>query len=129
MATIGGGIRKALVDATLTGVSERIFRDIAPPETTYPYVTIFDEISNQPVLVGDQTVLARNRQVRVNLWQVRTSENVTLVDELVSALDNASISANKYVYRVRVFDIQRNFFSDDDTIMHAITLNVFQKAQ
>lgn len=129
MASVGGAIRTALVDAGLTGVSERIYRDIAPPEVSYPYVTISDEITNQPVLLGDKTVLARLRQLRVNLWQIRTSENVTLVDEIVAALDSATITANKDIFRVRVFDIQRIFESEDDTVLHVVTVNVTQKAQ
>lgn len=129
MASIGGAIRTALVDASLTGVSGRIYRDIAPPEISYPYITISDEITNQPVLLGDKRVLARLRQLRVNLWQLRTEENVTLVDEIVDALDSATITANKTVFRVRVFDIQRIFESEDDTILHVVTINVTQKAQ
>lgn len=128
MPSIGGAIRTALIDASITGVTSRIYRDIAPPETTYPFVTISDEITNQPALLGDKTVLARIRQLRVNLWQIRTEENVGIVDEIVAALDSADISANKDVFRVRVFDIQRVFDSEDDTILHAVTLNVIQKA-
>lgn len=129
MASTGGAIRTALVDAAITGISSRIYRDIAPPETTYPYVTISDEITNQPALFGDKRVLARSRQLRVNLWQLRTEESVGLIDEIVAALDSANISANQYVYGVRVFDIQRQFDSEDDTILHAITVNVIQKAE
>lgn len=128
MPSIGGAIRTALIDASITGVTSRIYRDIAPPETTYPFVTISDEITNQPALLGDKTVLARIRQLRVNLWQIRTEENVGVVDEIVAALDSADISANKDVFRVRVFDIQRVFDSEDDTILHAVTLNVIQRA-
>ena len=128
MSSIGGAIRTVLVNDTITGVGTRIYRDIAPPETAYPYITIFDELGNTPALIGDQVVLARTRLVQVSLWQVRQSENVAIVDEIVSALDNASLSANKFVYRVRVTDIQRTFDSEDDIILHAITLNVIQKA-
>lgn len=129
MVSTAGAIRTALVDAALPGVAEKIYRDIAPPEIAYPYITISDEITNQPVLLGDKKVLARLRQLRVNLWQIRTSENVTLVDEVVAALDDATIYANKTVFRVRVFDIQRIFESEDDTILHVVTINVTQKAQ
>lgn len=129
MASVGGAIRTKLVDSTITGVTSRIYRDIAPPETTYPYVTISDEITNQPVLFGDKTVLARNKQVRVNLWQLRTAENVNIIDEIVQALESAEITANQHVFRVRVFDVQRLFDSEDDTILHAVTLNVIQRAQ
>lgn len=129
MASIAGAIRTVLVDEGLAGVSARIYRDIAPPEVSYPYITISDEITNQPVLLGDKKVLARLRQLRVNLWQIRTDENVTLVDDVVEALDSTTITANKTVFRVRVFDIQRIFESEDDTILHVVTLNVTQKAQ
>ena len=129
MPSIGGAIRTALLGANIEEISTRIFRDIAPPETTYPFITITDEISNQPVLIGDQNVLARNRQVQVSLFQIRTSENVDIIDEVVQALDTANVSANKTVFRVRVLDIQRIFESDDDIVQHAVTLNVIHKAQ
>lgn len=129
MASTGGAIRSALVEAGISAISTRVYRDIAPPETQYPYVTISDEISNQPALLGDKRVLARSRQLRVNLWQIRTSEDVSLIDDIVACLDSADISANQEIYRVRVMDTQRLFDSEDDTILHAITLNVIQKAQ
>lgn len=128
MPSVLGGIRSQLVGANLTGVEEEIYRDLAPPETPYPYITLADEITNQPVLLGDKTVIARNRQVRVNLWQKRTEENVELVDDLVATLDSANISANRDVFRVRVFEIQRIFDSEDDIVLHAVTLNVIHKA-
>jgi hypothetical protein len=129
MASVGGAIRTALTDASIAAISTRIFRDIAPPETTYPYVTISDEITNTPSLLGDKQVLARLRQLRVNLWQLRPSEDVTTVDEIVTTLDSANITANQHILRVRVSDIQRIFDSEDDTVLHAITLNVTQKAE
>jgi Protein of unknown function (DUF3168) len=129
MASIGGAIRTVLVNDSITGVSNRIYRDIAPPETAYPYITIFDELGNTPALIGDQVVLARNRLVQVSLWQVRQSENTGIINEVVAALDNATLSADRFVYRVRVSDITRTFNSEDDTILHAVTLNVIQKAQ
>ena len=129
MASVGGAIRTALTNASIAAISTRIFRDIAPPETTYPYVTISDEITNTPSLLGDKQVLARLRQLRVNLWQLRPSEDVTTVDQIVTTLDSANITANQKIFRVRVSDIQRIFDSEDDTVLHAITLNVTQKAQ
>jgi len=129
MSSIGGAIRTVLVNDSITSVGSRIYRDIAPPETAYPYITIFDELGNTPALIGDQVVLARTRLVQVSLWQLRQSENTAIIDEVVAALDSANLSANKFVYRVRVTDIQRTFNSEDDTILHAVTLNVIQKAQ
>ena len=128
MASVGGAIRTTLLSAGISGVSTRIFRDIAPPETTYPFMTISDEVSNQPALLGDQMVLARNRQLRVNLFQIRTSENVETIDEVVTALDRASITENQVVFRVRVADIVRLFDSEDDIVQHSVTLNVIHKA-
>ena len=60
---------------------------------------------------------------------LRPSEDVTTVDQLVTTLDSANITANQNIFRVRVSDIQRIFDSEDDTVLHAITLNVTQKAQ
>lgn len=129
MSSIGGAIRKAIVDAGIEEIASRVYRDIAPPEAQYPYVTIGDEVSNQPALLGDRKVIARLRLVRVNLWQLRAEEKTPLIDEIVRTLDTKSISANQLVLRVRVFDIQRIFDAQDDTISHVITLNVVQKAQ
>lgn len=128
MPSIAGAIRTTLVSASLPDIASRIYRDIAPPETQFPYVTIIDEITNTPTLLGDKTVLARTRQMRVNLWQMRTSEKVELIDQIVACLESVAISANKDVFRVRVSDVQRVFNSDDDTILHAVTLTVTQKA-
>lgn len=128
MSSTGGAVRTVLVDASLTGVGPRIFRDIAPPETPYPYITISDEITNQPSLLGDNLVIARSRQLRVNLWQVRQSENISLIDEVVDALDSADLNSNKNVFGCRVLDVQRIYDSEDDIVLHAITLNITQGA-
>lgn len=128
MASIGGAIRSVVVAENLANVTTKVYRDVAPPETAMPYVTISDEISNTPRMIGDGSVIARMRLVQVSLWQKRQSEDVNLIDTLASALDDCSVSANKHVFRVRVFDVQRLFDSEDDTIQHAITLNVYQVA-
>ena len=128
MSSTGGAVRTVLVDANLAGVAARVYRDIAPPETQYPYITISDEITNQPSLLGDTLVIARSRQIRVNLWQVRQSENISLIDSVVEALDNANLNASKNVFGCRVLDVQRIYDSEDDIVLHAVTLNVTQKA-
>ncbi len=128
MASTGGAVRTVLLSANITGVTTRIFRDIAPPETTYPYITIGDEITNTPALLGDKLVKSRTRQLRVNLWQVRTSENTTIIDSVVSALDNATLASNKVVFGCRVIDVQRLYDATDDIVLHAATLNVTQGA-
>lgn len=128
MASVGGALRSVLVAENLPGVASKIYRDLAPPETAKPYITIFDEISNQFVLAGDSEVLARVRLVQVSLWQDRQAEDVDLVDQLVETLDDVSLSANQHVLGCRVFEIQRLFEADSDTIQHALTLRVYQKA-
>lgn len=128
MSSSGGAVRTVLVDANLAGVDARIYRDIAPPETQYPYITISDEVTNQPSLFGDTLVIARSRQIRVNLWQVRQSENVSLIDSVVEALDGANLNSTKKVFGCRVLDVQRIYDSEDDIVLHAVTLNVTQKA-
>jgi hypothetical protein len=128
MASIGGAVRSLITGVGVAGVGDKVYRDIAPPETTTPYITIFDEISNQMTLAGDSEVIARIRLVQVSLWQSRQAENVELIDDLVALLDNALLEANQHVLGCRVSEIQRLFDAESDTIQHAITLRVHQKA-
>ena len=126
--SIGGAIRQKIVDANITGITYKVYRDTAPADIVFPYITFFDEISNVPGLLGDSTVKTRKRQVQVSLWQIRTSEDVELIDTVVSLLENASLDANKNIFRCRVSSIERIANLTDNIVQHAITLTVFQGA-
>lgn len=128
MSSIGGAIRKVLVDANLPGVTE-IYRDFGPPTAEKPYITYWDELRDMPELVGGGKVLARLRQVQVDIWQDRNAENMELSDLVVAALDGLGrITSTKLVYKVKVSDIQRMVSSQDNLVHHAITLDVYAKA-
>lgn len=125
-SSIGGAIRQVIVDADLDGISYRVYRDTAPPEVSFPYVTFFDEIGNTVGMMGDANVITRKRMVQVSLWQARASEDVTLIDSLYAVLEKANLDANKRVFRCRVSSIERISNLTDNIIQHAITLMITQ---
>ena len=128
MSSIGGSIRTILEDAAISGITG-IFRDFAPPSTEKPYITYSDELRNVPELIGDGFVKTRKRMVQFDLWQNRQSEDTSLIDAVVSALDGAGqFDDGTYVFRLRVSDIQRMVSLEDNVVHHALTLDVFQKA-
>lgn len=128
MASIGGSIRTVLLSANLPGVTG-IFRDFAPPNTAKPYITYSDELRNVPAMIGDGVVSARLRMVQFDLWQDRASEDTSLVDQMVTALDGiGAFDSGTFVYRLRVSDIQRLVSLEDNVVHHALTLDVYQKA-
>lgn len=128
MASIGGSIRTVLLGSNLPGITG-IFRDFAPPNTQKPYITYYDELHNMPAMIGDGLVITRRRMVQFDLWQDRASENTSLVDLMVAALDGiGAIDSGTFVYRLRVTDIQRMVSLEDNVVHHAVTLDVYQKA-
>lgn len=128
MPSIGGAVRQIIVDANITGITTKVYRDIAPPDVALPYITFADELSNVPVLIGDKSVKAKRRMVQVDLWQSRASESFSRIDTLATLLDSATLSADKHVFNTRVNDVQRLVEFEDDIVHHAITLFVYQVA-
>lgn len=126
--SVAGSVRQVLVDANIPNITYKIYRDIAPPYTEFPYITFFDFVSFTPKMTGDSQVIARNRQIQVSVWQLKADEDVDLIDSVISLLDNANLDANKNVFRCRVADVQRISNITDDSIQHAITLNITQAA-
>ena len=126
--SIAGAVRQVIVDANVTNIEGKVYRDLAPSDAVYPYIVFMDEISNTPVFGGDAKVLARKRQIQVSLWQNRLIEDVTLIDTIYDILNSANIDANKTVYRCKVTGIQRLADLVDDTVQHAITLDLIQAA-
>jgi hypothetical protein len=126
--SIPASIRTILVSASLAGVGSKIFRDIAPPQTAMPYITISDELANPPSLLGDKKVLSRDRLVQISVWQTRQAEDLELVRQIRILLDGAALDSTELVYGCRVFDTQRLFDSEHDSVLHSITLRIQQKA-
>jgi hypothetical protein len=93
-----------------------------------PYITISDELANPPSLLGDKKVLSRDRLVQISVWQTRQAEDLELVNQIRTLLDAASLNSTELVYGCRVFDIQRLFDSEHDSVLHSITLRIQQKA-
>lgn len=128
MASIGGSIRTVLINENLPGITG-IFRDFAPPNTAKPYITYSDELRNVPAMIGDGVVATRRRLVQFDLWQDRASEDTSLIDTMVAALDGiGAFDSGTFVYRLRVTDIQRLVSLEDNVVHHALSLDVYQKA-
>jgi len=128
MASVGGAIRQAIVDANITGITTKVYRDLAPPDTALPYVTFADELGNMPVLMGDRLAKAKRRIVQVDLWQRRQDESFSRIDTLAGILDGISPTADQHIFHTRVTDVQRMVDFDDDVVHHAITVYVYQVA-
>lgn len=126
--SIGGAVRQLIVDANISGITTKVYRDMAPPDIALPYVTFADELGNVPSLYGDKSVKAKRRLVQVDLWQARADEAFSRIDTLVNALDSVRPVADKHVFHTRVSDVQRMIDFDDDVIHHAITIYVYQVA-
>ena len=63
------------------------------------------------------------------MWQDKSAENVGLIDSLVDSIDGiGNLGTAKFVYKVKVSDIQRMVSSEDNLVHHAITLDVYTKA-
>lgn len=128
MPSIGGAIRQVIVNGNITGITTKVYRDIAPPDVALPYITFADELSNVPALTGDKSVKAKRRMVQVDLWQTRADESFSRIDTLVGLLDSASLSADTHVFNTRVNDVQRLVEFQDDIVHHAVTVYVYQVA-
>ena len=80
-------------------------------------------------MIGDGVVATRRRLVQFDLWQDRASEDTSLIDTMVAALDGiGAFDSGTFVYRLRVTDIQRLVSLEDNVVHHALSLDVYQKA-
>ena len=63
--------------------------------------------------------------MQVDLWQSHESENVTLIESLLAALDSATLTgADKTIFNCRVIDIARDVQADIDICHHSLSLDV-----
>lgn len=128
MTTIAASIRTHLVDADITSIGTKIYRDMAPPSTAYPYMTYFDQLNDRVMLQGDSRVKARNMLIQFDLWQKRADEDTVIASEISSAIEGITISdADTTVFACNLYDVQRIVEFDDDIIHHAFSLNVYRK--
>lgn len=129
MATVASALRTAIVNANLSNVTTKVFRDLAPDNISTPFVTFTDDLARSPALFGDSAVLARDRMVQVDLWQDLDSEDVDLVDSLLAAVDNATlVGADKTIFGCRVDGIARLADPPSNTCQHALTVTLTQGA-
>ena len=124
MASVGAAVRTAITSASISGITG-VFRDIAPDSTALPFVTLASELGRGPVLQGDGSVLARTQEMQVDLWQSHESEDVTLVESLLAALDSATLTgADKNIFQCRVVDVVRDVQPEIDICHHSLSLDV-----
>lgn len=128
MATFGTAIRTALVNDTITGVGTKIYRDLAPPGTAYPYITYVDQMNNSIAMRGDGKVLARRYMMQVDIWQKRPDEDQAIIDEVTAVLEAVELTGtDKQNFECRLMDIQRIVEFEDDVVHHALTLDIYHK--
>lgn len=126
--TIAAQIYSALIDADIPNVGSKVYKDLAPPSTAFPYITYADRLADRPVLNGDSNVLARNYLIQIDLWEKRQSENSSIIEAVLDLLENLSIEDNgKTIFRCRLFDAQRIVEFDDDNVHHALSVNIYRK--
>jgi len=124
MASVGSAVRTVITSANIAGING-VFRDIAPDATALPFITFVSDLGRAPVLSGDGSVLARTQEMQVDLWQSHESENVTLIESLLAALDSATLTgADKTIFNCRVIDIARDVQADIDICHHSLSLDV-----
>ena len=129
MATVTAALRTAIVNANLSNVTTKVYRDLAPDGTSTPFVTFSDDLARSPALFGDNAVRARTRMVQVELWQDLDGEDVALIDSLLAAVDSATLTgADKTIFGSRVDDLRRFADADTNTCRHFLTLSITQAA-
>lgn len=128
MSSIAAALRAEIVGCDIPGITTKVYRDLAPPTTQYPYVTYADHLNDRVALTGDKKVLARNYMVQVDLWEKRTEETESTLTTIVGCLENTTlVGTDNKVFRCRLVDTQRIIQFDDDVVHHAISLNIYRK--
>lgn len=125
--TVASALYSALVNADIPVVGTKIFKDLAPASTPFPYITYADRLSDRTVLTGDSNVLARNYLVQVDLWEKRPSENPAISGAISQLLENIVITDDNTIFKCRLYDTQRIIEFDDDNVHYAFSLNIYRK--
>ena len=125
MASVAAAVRTAIVNANISGVTTKVFRDEAPDSTAYPFVTLDDDVSRQPILEGDGVVTMREKVMWINLWQVTSAEDVDLIEDLLAAVDGATLTgANKTILKCKVQDVSRATDPSEQVCRSWLTVNI-----
>lgn len=136
MKTVGGTLRERillrLADAG-HDLGQRMWRDSAPEGATFPYLTFIDPISDVPSLVGNQRVLARTRQIQVDLWQRYKEESDELLVALQRACDAERLAPEDPEGPVAAFTTRLRSTSrvpdpDRSVVHHALTVAVAHRS-
>lgn len=126
--TIATALYSSLTAANISSVGSRVYKDLAPPASEYPYITYAGRLSDRPVLTGDTHVLARNHLVQIDLWEKRQEEDAQVYEDLAYFLENLILEdGNNTIFRCRLYDVQRIVEFDDDIIHHAFSVNIYRK--
>lgn len=109
----------ALLDPLFTN---RVSADNEPRGgMTFPYVLVFDHVSENPALRGDERTMAWRRTLQVDLFQTMAAESATLLDQVLGALDGAKITG---AWRLRVVGSTRTPDPDPAVVHHVVTCSV-----
>ena len=126
MASVASALRTVITNANITNITTKVFRNIAPDSESYPFVTFDDDVSRQAAFSGDGVVLARQRGISVDLWQLLDAEDTTLVESLLAAVDGATLTgADKTIFGCTVENIQRLILPQDNICHHSLSVNIF----
>ena len=128
MTTLAAALRTYLVNQNIAVVGTKVYKDLAPPSTAYPYITYADSLADRSALTGNGKIMARNNMVQVDLWQKRPQESSDITDALIESLEDATLTgSDKTIFRCRLVDVRRIVEFDDDKVHHALTLNIYHK--
>lgn len=133
MSATSGGAIKALLEAAGLGIA--VYRDQAPEDVAFPYVTVFEAISVTPepaFSAFDDSEGHVAEQVQVDVWQQRrnpttnaVTESYTLPDAVSRALSGGRLtSLPTYGGHMRLIGRTRQL-EDEGTVIHdAITIEI-----
>lgn len=130
MAATTAGAIKAFLEAQGLGVS--VYRDIASPGATLPYVTVRESVSVTVDPHGDFAATGVTELAQVDIWQEwrstttrGVSESYTLADDVIERLHGAVLSAAPtHVYGSRVIGSSRLLEQEENVVHTAITLEI-----
>lgn len=110
------------VIALLDGVSalgQRNYADEAPEVETKPYSVVFDLVGEGVALRGDARVMARRRQLQVDLWQLAAEDDGSLAIAVEDALDGVAIGSG---FHVTVNGMARSYDREFEMTRTVLTL-------
>lgn len=108
----------ALLD-TVPALGKRNYADRAPENEPKPYTRVLDQIGEVADLRGDAKVLARRRQIQVDLYERAAEADDSLSTLVQNTLDGASIAS---ALRLSVNSANRVYEPDFDLSHVVITL-------